>query len=475
MAYRYGNRTQVTFLPDSVEHYVHESDPVRVYDAFIDCIDISSLGIELDSHAVGNSSYDPVTMLKILVYAYSYGWRGSRKIERALHHNLSFIWLAGGLKPDFKTISNFRKNNKGALKNVLVQCARLCLKLKLIEGNTLFTDGSKFRANAGNRETKSLGKWSRYKKHIEQRIDQLFQESKTIDENATESLVRIEKELNSQERLKDKVSNLLIEFANEEKVNGTDPDCRILKGRQGSHAGYNVQATMDEANGLIVTLDGTQAGNDLNQLSPQIELAEKTLDKACETVCADAGYSSIDDLEKLVSDNKTVIVPSVKQAGSEKEVKAFSKEKFRYNTKQDTYTCPTGKELYLSTKKEGLRVLDYRMKNINDCLTCKHFGECTTAKQGRSIRRSIHENIKEELHHLYESDEGQEVYSRRKMLAELQFGHLKRNLGAGAFLLRGLNGINAELGILGTCFNVARMITLLGGVRSMISILSVIR
>ncbi len=97
---------------------------------------------------------------------YSYGWRSSRKIERALHHNLSFIWLSGGLKPDFKTISTFRRDNMEGLKNVLVQSARLCLKFKLIEGNTLFTDGSKFRANAGNRETKTLSKWERYKEHV---------------------------------------------------------------------------------------------------------------------------------------------------------------------------------------------------------------------------------------------------------------------------------------------------------------------
>jgi hypothetical protein len=86
-------------------------------------------------------------MLKLLVYGYSYGIRSSRKLERETHYNLSFIWLSGGLKPDFKTIAEFRRNNKAALANVLKQCARLCMKLGLIEGNTLFVDGSKIRAN----------------------------------------------------------------------------------------------------------------------------------------------------------------------------------------------------------------------------------------------------------------------------------------------------------------------------------------
>lgn len=162
MAFRYGNRFQISILPDSIEQYVAEDDLARVYDTFIDCIDIEELGLKINERSVGNSSYDPITMLKILVYAYSYGWRSSRKIERALRHNLSFIWLAGGLKPDFKTISEFRRNNLKSLKNILVQSARLAMKLDLIQGNILFVDGSKFRANAGNKQTKSLATWEAY-------------------------------------------------------------------------------------------------------------------------------------------------------------------------------------------------------------------------------------------------------------------------------------------------------------------------
>ncbi len=469
MAYRYGDRTQLTFLPDTVDKYVQEDDPVRVYDAFIDCIDVEALGIHINTNAVGNSSYDPVSMLKILVYAYSYGWRGSRKIERALNHNLSFIWLSGGLKPDFKTISNFRKNNKLVLKNVLVQCARLSMKLGLIEGKTLFTDGSKFRANAGNRATRSLENWEYNEQHISQRIDQLLEEVKSIDEKETESLISIGKELKSQNQLKNKITSLLKEFKDEKQVNGTDPESKIMKGRQGSHPSYNVQSTTDEAHGLIVSLEGNNSGNDLNELNNQVENAEKTLEKTCKTICADAGYSSIEDLVPLVKEGKTVVVPSFKQAKKEKKAKLFSKEHFTYYPEQDIYKCPVGKELYRASKKEGLTVLDYKMKNKNDCHICKHFGKCTSAKYGRTIQRSVHEDVKKELAKIYDSKEGQAVYDKRKMRAELQFGHLKRNLGAGAFLLRGKKGINAELGILGTCFNIARMITLMGGVRPLIS------
>lgn len=471
MSYKTGNRDQITFLPDSIDQYVREDDPVRVYDAFINCINLEELGITFNPNLVGNSSYDPVSMLKILVYSYSYGWRSSRKIERALHHNMSFIWLSGGLKPDHKTISVFRKANLEGLKKVLVQCARLCLKLGMIEGNTLFTDGSKFRANAGNRETRSLKKWERYQKHVEARIEELLKEAETKDHTESESLISINKELKSKKKLKTKISSILKDFKEEERVNGTDPACRIMKGRQGSHAAFNVQSTTDDAHGLIVSLEGTQSANDLNELTSQVKNAEATLQKPCKTICADAGFSSIEDLVKLVKEGKTVIVPTAKQAAKMEKENPFAKEHFIYNPKSNTYKCPQAKELYMATVKKGAKKIDYRMRDTNDCLTCKYFNQCTKSKQGRTIRRSVHEGIKEKIARFYNSEEGQTVYAKRKTRAELQFGHLKRNLGAGAFLLRGIDGINAELGILGTCFNIARMITISGGVYQLMSIL----
>ena len=475
MAFRYGNRLQISFLPDSIEKYVSEDDIVRVYDTFIDCIDIEELGLKTNERSVGNSSYDPITMLKILVYAYSYGWRSSRKIERALRHNLSFIWLSGGLKPDFKTISEFRRNNLKVLKNILVQSARLAMKLDLVHGNILFVDGSKFRANAGNKQTKSLATWESYEKHVSKRIDELLEEIDLLDKTEPGSLVVINKELKSKKRLQTKINTLLAEFKDEEKVNGTDPDCKIMQSRQGAHASYNVQATTDEAHGLIVSLEGNNSSNDLNQLSLQVKNAENNLIKTCDTVCADAGYSSIEDQITLIENEKTVVVPTQKQAEKEKKENPFDKDYFNYVENEDIYLCPEGKKLRRITKKVGAKKIEYRIQNKYDCLNCDNYGKCTISRNGRKVVRSRYESTKEEISEFYESEEGQKIYGKRKMRVELQFGHLKRNLGAGAFLLRGVEAINAELGLLGTSFNLARMVTLLGGVRPIISKLTEIK
>jgi len=115
MAYRYGNREQFGLFPQSIEDYVSREDPVRVYDGFVESVDFDELGIAIDEHQVGNSEYDPKAMLKLLVYGYSYGLKGSRKLERACHHNVSFMWLMGGLRPDHKTIAEFRRRHKKPL------------------------------------------------------------------------------------------------------------------------------------------------------------------------------------------------------------------------------------------------------------------------------------------------------------------------------------------------------------------------
>jgi len=150
MAYRYGNRHQMELLPLSIEDYVNPDDPVRVYDAFVETLNFNELGLALEPHKVGCPEYNPKAMLKLLLYGYSYGFRSSRKLERAIHHNVSFMWLLGGLKPDHKTIAEFRRKNKAPLKNLLKTCARLCIRLNLIAGNILFVDGSKLESKCLN-------------------------------------------------------------------------------------------------------------------------------------------------------------------------------------------------------------------------------------------------------------------------------------------------------------------------------------
>lgn len=292
MAYRYGNRHQMELLPSSIEEYVKTDDPVRAYDAFVETINFNELGLHLDSHKVGSPEYNPKAMLKLLLYGYSYGFRSSRKLERAIYHNVSFIWLVGGLKPDHKTIAEFRRKNKVILKDVLKTCARLCIKLNLIAGNTLFVDGSKVRANASIKNTWTKEKCKRTLGKIDTRIEAILSECDAIDEyeESQDSLVKMRKELKNKKVLKAKVEEILKELKKENKksINTTDPECTRINSLQGSHAGYNLQAVTDEKYGLIVNSDVVSENNDLNQFAQQINQANEILEKKCDTACADS-------------------------------------------------------------------------------------------------------------------------------------------------------------------------------------------
>lgn len=465
MAYRYGNRHQMEFLPSSIEEYVKTDDPVRAYDAFVETINFNELGLHLDSHKVGSPEYNPKAMLKLLLYGYSYGFRSSRKLERAIYHNVSFIWLVGGLKPDHKTIAEFRRKNKVILKDVLKTCARLCIKLNLIAGNTLFVDGSKVRANASIKNTWTKEKCKRALGKIDTRIEAILSECDAIDEyeESQDSLVKMRKELKNKKVLKAKVEKILKELKKENKksINTTDPECTRINSLQGSHAGYNLQAVTDEKYGLIVNSDVVSENNDLNQFAQQINQANEILEKKCDTACADSGYATTDELQKIDEQKIKVIVPSQRQA-SRKEPKPFDKSNFQYDSKKDHYICPEGRFLtYRRTnKREQNKVYIISEKTI--CKECPHWGVCTKSQQGRQITRLINEEVRQKLEAQYEEAESQTIYKLRQQKAELPFGHIKRNLKVDAFLLRGRDGVKAEASLLASCFNIRRMISIIG-------------
>ena len=465
MAYRYGDRKQKTLFPQSIDEYIPENAPVRAYDVFVDSLDFGQLGIVLEPHKVGCPQYDPKTMLKLLIYGYSYGVRSSRKLEREAHYNLSFIWLTGGLKPDHKTIAEFRRNNKASLRKVLKQCARLCIELGLIEGNTLFVDGSKIRANASINNSWSKDRCRKYLKSIDKRIKQILNECESVDRSEKDrgSLVELGEELKTQVELKSKVKSVLkeIEQENKHSTNTTDPDCVRVRSRQGSHAGYNAQSVIDDKHGLIVSSDVVNENNDTHQFAKQVNKANETLDKKCQTACGDCGYANIDELEKIDKQGIKVVVPSQRQAIRVKKEKPFDKSNFKYDRESNCYICPVGKVLtYRRTEVEARKHV-YRVKR-STCEKCQHFGLCTTSKIGRKVTRLLKEDLKQKLEAQYEQPESQEVYELRKQKAELPFGHIKHNLKVDSFLLRGLEGVKAETAILSSCFNIARMISIIG-------------
>jgi transposase len=452
------------FLPPGIEDYVAQDDPVRAYDAFVDTVDGQGLGIVADEHQAGCPAYHPKTMLQILVYGYSYGIRSSRKLERALHHNLSFLWIAGGQQPDPKTISRFRRDPRSAVKEIIRHCARLCLQLDVIAGNTLFVDGSKFRANAGIKNSCTAEQCDERLQGIDQRIEGILAECERLDaqEAQADSMVPLKQELADQARRKGRIEAALEQMKEQAlgRVNTTDPDWAVMRGRQGCHAAVNGQIVTDDQHGLIVHSDVVKDNNDRRQFTEQMEAAKAITGKTPEVAGADSGYSSGKELETMAAVATTVLVPVRGQVHPSK-TRPFAKGRFTYLADDNGYVCPAGHRLTYRRTCEDRRWREYPLDGAT-CCACDHYKDCTRGRNGRKIIRYFNEDLRDQFRQQFETPAHREIYPRRKQTAELPFGHFKRNLGADHFLLRGLAGMRAELSLLASGFNKARLIGLFG-------------
>ncbi len=344
----------------------------------------------------------------------------------------------------------------------------LCIELGLIKGNSLFVDGSKFRANAGVGNSWNKEKCEEKLKRAEENIEKIMREAEELDkqESNADSLVKLDEKLLKQVNFKEKVKEIanMLEKTGQKTLNTTDPESVKAKSRQGTHASYNAQLSVDEEHGLIVNAEVVNQNNDLNQLSNQIKQSTEVFGKQPETATTEAGYFSLSDVEE-VPEGIEVIMPDRMQAQKENnkhELKPFSKEEFKYDESRNEDICPEGKILESKGRvRTEPRKTRYKASG-KECRSCVNFGECTTDKSGRTVVRMKEEELHEKLKEVYNSPRGQERYKLRKEKVELPFGHMKRNLGACQFLTRGLKGVNAEFLILSSCFNLSRMMTIIG-------------
>jgi transposase len=523
-----GDRQQISLLPASIEEYVGPDDRVRAYDAFIEYLHQKGEIVFPISSYEGRPPYERLTLLKLLVYSYSYGDRSSRRIERACRHNLSYIWLLGGLRPDYRTIAQFRRDHIALIKDLLKKSVQLCLELDLIDGNVLFIDSTKIRANAANRKTWGKEKYMAWLMEVEKRIDALVESCEATDQNegSQNSHTQMRKELSKAETLRAKIEEALnqLNSTKSKKINFTDPDCARMHSLQGSHASYNVQQVLDQKNGLIVSTEVVNEGNDTHQLSKQTENAnanlkqpykpgssdgdsgkikdakanlkkgsqtvctenananlkqpckpgssdtdssktkdaKANLEQVSQTVCADAGYANVSELKKVEDKKIQPVVPSKTQA-LHKDPGPFHHDKFQYDPKKDVYLCPAGKTIPFCGRQKADGSKLYRMVNGQTCRGCEHWGQCTSSMRGRAISRMAHAELKSHFEMIYASPPGQQIYKKRKEICEHPFGYIKRILKVDSFLLRGLQNVNAEASLWATCFNLTRMMTLLGG------------
>jgi transposase len=271
------DRAQSTLLPECVDDFIDESNPVRVIDAFVDALDLGKLGFDgVVPEATGRPSYHPSAMLKLYIYGYLNRIQSSRRLEREAGRNLEVIWLLRRLTPDDKTIADFRKDNGPAIKKVCSQFVELCREMGLLTKASVAIDGSKFKAVNNRDKNFTRGKVERRRAQLEESVARYLSQLDTADRQEPSEALAVKTE-----RLKEKLGKLEEEMAklaayekqmlasSDQQISLTDPDSRSMatSGRGSGVVGYNVQVAVDTEHHLIVAHEVTNVGTDTSQLS----------------------------------------------------------------------------------------------------------------------------------------------------------------------------------------------------------------
>ena len=454
----------------TLDQYVGDDNMCRVIDAFVNSLNLSELGFKYSvPKDTGRPPYDPADIMKLYLYGNLYRIRSSRRLETETKRNVEVMWLMNGLTPDDKTISNFRKDNRKALREVFKMFNKLCIKLGLFGKETVAVDGSKVRANNSRRHyytQKDTEKMlSRLEKKVSEYLNELDRNDIAEDCEQRPNREAVEAAL---EKIKGKKSELEA-ILSEIKENGGEPVCTIDRdaalmkqgGGKGFDVCYNVQTSVDDKNGLIVDFNVTNHANDLGELSDMVGRSMETLGAERLNVLADTGYSKGEEIDTSEEAGATCYIPKAKPA-HQPENEKFSRENFRFDPETNTYICPAGNVMPQVRTRKGTKERDgFKVyANRAACKGCPVKDQCTKSKTLREIERSPYqENVDRADQN---AKENPNLYQRRMELSEHPFGVVKRIWGVGQFLCRGNEMVTSEIAMAFMAFNLRRAVNILG-------------
>jgi transposase len=475
------SREQACLLPPRIEDYVGPDNPVRAIDSFVRALELAKLGFRHADRGVevGQPPYDPADLLKLYLYGYINQIRSSRRLEREASRNLELIWLLKNLRPGYRTIANFRKENWKALKAANRSFVLLVRELGLVGGAVVAIDGSFFHGDASKASIFT-------RKRLAEQVASLDREIEAYGKSL-EATDAAEDKDRSKDRSDDngdggdlgaKVAELMarrlraqsdldrLEESGETQLSLTDPDARLLVKNGQGIAGYNVQSVVDEKHKLIVASEVVNDSSDVGQLHAMAKAAKDALGAEALQALADEGYYSSLELKACEDDGIVAYVPVPEGTGRLEKQGRFSRKDFSYDTGADAYRCPAG---------ELLRPMEGRWQNASGriemryasrkaiCDTCRLRSLCLTKKASqRIVYRWEHEDVLERHRARMQGADADKLMRRRFALVEHPFGTIKCRAGYRHFLVRGFNKVRGEWSLMALCYNFTRVLNIMG-------------
>lgn len=460
-------RGQSSLLPECLDDFIDESNPVRAIDVFVDALNLAEMGFEgIDPARTGRPAYHPAILLKLYIYGYLNQVQSSRRLEREAGRNIEVIWLLGRLAPDHKTIADFRKDNGLGLRRVCARFVELCREMDLLATTSVAIDGSKFKAVNNRDKNFTRAKVERRRAQLEESIARYMSQLDAADrqepsEALTTKVTRLREKL---VKVKEAMGKLAIYehqmlASPDQQVSLTDPDSRSMatSGRGSGVVGYNVQVAVETEHHLIVAHEVTNSGSDRAQLANMGRQAKAVLQAETLEAVADRGYFSSPEILKCHKAGIVVILPKPLTSGAKAEGR-FGKQDFAYLPEEDVYRCPAGERLsYRYTNEEDGKTL--RRYWTTACPDCSLKSQCTTGRE-RRITRWEHEHLLDAVQERL--DANPHAMRQRRETVEHPFGTIKARMGATHFLTKTLPKVAAEMALAVLAYNLTRVMNIVG-------------
>jgi len=470
MPLRQFSRQQAWLLPPTIGELIPDDHPARFVATFVDTLDRSvwvKLGIGPEGEALGAPAYHPKALLSVWLYGFMTGVRSCRKLEAACRDQVPYLWLTGWQHPDHNTLWRFYQAHRQHMRNLLKYTVATAVETGLVELAVQALDGTKVGANAaGDRTYDGPGL-----QRLLERADSEIAELEAQNEGGQDPPPpRLPAELQQDQVLRQRVQDAMSRLSRSDgmiKVNLTDEDAKLMKGRSGIVIGYNAQVMVSPLNqnkagrdGMLITAaDVVDSAADSGQMVPMLEKAEELTGQRVPVTLADGGYHTAASLEAGERRGQLLVMGERYQAS---DTNPYFKDRFYYNATSDSYTCPHGHQLPFRglrwSRLTGSRSIRVYRASRRVCRTCPAFGVCTKDKHaGRALWISSSDVLLLKHRQWMRSEEARSLYLRRRELCEPTFGILKDQMNSRRFLLRGLANVRAEFILLATAFNLRTM------------------
>ena len=459
------NRNQLVLFPTSLDDLIDQDNDVRFIDLFVESLDYADIGFKIDRIENGRPAYQPQDLLKLYIYGYLNSIRSSRKLEKSTEINIEVMWLLKGLQPDHNTISNFRRDNKKAIKKVFRATVGIAENFELIGGKLIAGDSTKLRAQNSKKNNFNKKKIERHLAYIENKLDEYNKQLADTDgdkdinnEQREENIEKIEKQNERKQNYKQLDKQL--EETGEKQISTSDPESRQMITRNNiTEVVYNVQTSVDAKNYIPIDYKVTDT-NDSKAMGSMLRRAKSILRTNDFTALYDKGYHTGSEFE--IADKLGIaVLVAIPKAATQAPNPAYNVENFTYDKEKDIYICPQGNALTTTGKLHKAATYNFKRYTTKSCKNCPVKSECSKAKYGKAIQRSEYQGLIDNNKTRIKNNE--EYYKQRQAIVEHPYGTVKRQWGFSYIMTKKYKKrAEADVGLIFTAYILRRLMNILG-------------